>query len=152
MCLGCRAFSDCRKCFRLLSVLLRSYLNWPKISWSCVTKYTRCSRQCRPQELTHGPYGLFLTCRKKERISHFHIQSHLLYYEVISTSIVDQKLIHTWVAKALLALCKGVHPGFCLKADWFTFASAMWLRTLPRASHVGGLAWLPTTWLAQILL
>ncbi len=66
----------------------------------------------------NGTYGLFLICGKKG-VSCLHKKSPLFYYEVISSLIDYQKLIHAWAAMGLLALSKWVCPVLCPKADLF---------------------------------
>jgi hypothetical protein len=57
-----------------------------------------------------------------------------LHWSVTKNLYILQRLRHHWHCS------EWVHPCFCPKADWFTYASATELRMLLRASHAGGLA------------
>jgi hypothetical protein len=99
-----------------------------------------------------GVLWFIFNLRIKKRDSHLQVQLHLLYYKLSLHWSVTKDLYILEQISCHWHTSEWVHPGFCPKADWFTFASTTWLTMLLRTSRAGSLAWLSSAWLAQILL
>jgi hypothetical protein len=88
-----------------------------------------------------GSYCLFLTCWEKIGLI---IYTYYILSLFLLWSAKENPYILEWL-KRCQNCSEWVYLCFYPKADWFIFAPAIWLETLPRASHTNDLAWLGLT-------